>query len=155
VAGGTPYACYEHQYQETSGQNKLYEEAEAVFRRFIAEDERIYRLGGVAEPTAILTETLTGEALKSVMANYADLLGDGTRMTRGEFKVASVRRVMKSLSGSVAALRVCLDVSGVEMKTPGGKAYHVGQDGVETLYFVQEGTALKVGEMTNKWVKAC
>lgn len=155
VTGGTPYACYENQYQDTAAQNELYQEAEAVLRTYVAEDERIHRAGGVRAPTAVLARTLTGEALKSVMANYADLLSDSTKMTEGEFRIASIQRVMEAQAGSVAALRVCLDISDVELKTPGHKPFRVGEDGVETLYFMRESTFLKIGEITNKWVKSC
>ena len=155
VTGGSAYPCYENQYQDSAAQNALYDQAEAVFRKFNAEDERIYRLGGVLEPTPILTETITGAALKSVMANYADLLSDGTKMIGGKFELASVQRVLQSQSGSVAAVRVCLDIADVELKTPCHKAYRVAQDGVETLYFMRAGTTLQIGEITNKWVQSC
>jgi hypothetical protein len=155
VTGGTPYACYENQYQDAAAQNKLYEDAEAVLRRFIAEDERIYRIGGVPEPTTTLGEILTGEALKSVMANYADLISDGTKMIGGEFKIASLERVLERSSGSVSAVRVCLDISEVELKRPGKGTYHVDEDGVETFYFVHEGSTLKIAEITSKWVASC
>jgi hypothetical protein len=155
VAGGTPYPCYEHDYQEAAAQNKLYDQAEAVFRKFIAEDERIQRAGGVERPTAILDETLTGEALASVMANYADLMSDGTKMVGGEFRVVSVQRLLPSQASSVAALRVCLDLSEVELKAFGQKSYRLDEDGVETFYFMNVGTALKIGEATSKWVESC
>lgn len=155
VTGGTPYACYENQYQDAAAQNKLYEEAEAVLRRFIAEDERIHRMGGVKVPTALLADTLAGDALKSVMDNYADLMSDGTKMVGGEFRVSSVQRLLQSQAGSVAALRVCLDISDVVLQPRGNKSYRLSEDGVETFYFVTVGTALKIGDVTSKWVAAC
>ena len=155
VAGGTPYPCYENQYQETSAQNALYDQAEAVYRRLNAEDERIYRAGGVTTPTPIIEATTTGEALKSTMANYEELASDGTRMIRGEFRIASIQRLVQSDSGSVAALRICLDISEVELKAPGHKSYKLGQDGVETAYFNQVETSLKISQVTSKWVTTC
>lgn len=155
VTGGTPYPCYENQYQETSAQNALYEQAEAVYRKLNAEDERIYRAGGVKTPSPIIEETTTGEALKSTMENYKELASDGTRMVHGEFRIASTQRLVQSESGSVAALRVCLDISDVELQAPGHKSYRLGQDGVETAYFRRVENQLKISQVTSKWVESC
>ena len=155
VAGGTPYACYEHQYQQTSAQNKLYEEAEAVFRRFNAEDERIYRAGGVDAATSTITATLTGSLLEATLSNYADLKRTGTRMIDGEFAVVSIARLTESKDGSVAALQVCLDVSEVQMRTGSKGPYRLGKDTIEVLYFSQTDTSLKIGAASNRWVKSC
>jgi hypothetical protein len=155
VAGGTPYPCYENQYQETSAQNALYDHAEAVLRKFNAEDERIYRAGGVTEPTPVLSETLTGDALQSAMANYADLKSDGTRMIKGEFRIAALTRSLETRNGSAASLRMCSDISQVTLKRPGGKAYSLGSDSDQTFFFVRIGDELKISEAEGKWVESC
>ncbi|MGF3870448.1 hypothetical protein ACQX80_14565, partial [Staphylococcus aureus] len=94
-------------------------------------------------------------ALKSVMANYADLISDGTKMIGGEFKIASLERVLERSSGSVSAVRVCLDISEVELKRPGKGTHHADEGGGETFYFVHEGSTLKIAEITSKWVASC
>jgi hypothetical protein len=155
VAGGTPYACYEHQYQQTSAQNKLYEEAEAVYRKLNAEDERIYRAGGVKEPTPVIEESYTESMLTSAMADYIELANSRTRMVRGEFKIAWIKRVLEQTNGSVAVLTVCSDISDVWLKTGDGKERSLGQDGMETLYFVPSAPTLRIANATSEWVKSC
>jgi hypothetical protein len=156
VAGGTPYACYEHQYQQTSAQNKLYEEAEAVYRKFNAEDERIYRAGGVKEPTPTLLETATDAALESVMSNYKDLLGDHTRLVSGHFGIAWIRRLENLVkNGSEATLEACIDMSGARLQSKGGAPRTVGQDSNERAYFVKVDGVLKVTLLEHKWVETC
>jgi hypothetical protein len=156
VAGGTPYPCYEHDYQEAAAQNKLHQEAETVFRKYNAEYERIYRLGGVSEPTAVLLETATGEALESAMSNFRDLLSDGTRLVSGRFEVAWIKRMPGLVEeGSVATLEVCGDVSDAVLQAKGKKPHKVGQDKDERYYFFEAGGQLKLGIVEHKWVKAC
>lgn len=156
VAGGTPYACYEHQYQQTSAQNKLYEEAEAVYRKFNAEDERIYRLGGVARPTSVLRETLAHEALDSVMTNYEDLRSDGSRLAEGHFATAWIKRQPDNLkAGSIATLWVCNDISSTVVQQNDGSREQVGQDLRAHVYMVEESDKLKIGSFSSEWVKTC
>jgi hypothetical protein len=155
VTGGTPYPCYENQYQETSAQNALYEQAEAVVRKFSAEDERIYRLGGIASSTPVIEETLTGPLLKSTMENYMDLKKEGTRMTAGHFEIASIERLGEVKNGSIAALKVCSDVSDVQMRTGQKKPYRLGLDLTNTFYFYRVDSSLKMGDATYEWIKAC
>ena len=44
-AGGEPFTCSQYQYDEMVGRDALYAEAEAVYRKFLAEDVRIMRAG--------------------------------------------------------------------------------------------------------------
>lgn len=156
VAGGTPYRCYEHDYQEAAAQNKLYEQAEAVYRKYHAEYERIYRAGGVSEPTPVLLETTTGQALDSAMANFRDLLSGPTRLVSGTFTTAWIRRLPSiAQDGSVATLEVCSDSSEAVIQTKGQKAHSVGQDTDERYYLIKSGSELKLGLVEHKWVEAC
>ena len=156
VAGGTPYPCYENQYQETAAQNKLYEQAEAVFRKFNAENERIYRAGGVREPTPVILETTTGKALDSAMSNYQDLLNDGIRLVSGNSRVAWIKRIPDLVQdGSEATIEVCSDISEEVMQAKGKKRYKVGQDKDERYYLSTVDGRLKLGMVEYKWVKTC
>ena len=46
-AGGAEFDCTQHQYDEMVAKDKLYAEAEAVYRKFFVEDVRIFRKGGI------------------------------------------------------------------------------------------------------------
>jgi hypothetical protein len=59
-AGGAEFDCTQHQYDEMVAKDKLYAEDEAVYRRFLVEDIRIMRAGGVSSPTPELLETTSG-----------------------------------------------------------------------------------------------
>ena len=156
VAGGTPYACYEYDYQQTSAQNKLYAEAEAVYRKFNAEDERIYRAGGVAEATQVLLETASGEFLDDALSYYRALRTDRTRLIEGRFVVERVTRAPNNVRpGTVATLEVCRDISDAVMKTGSGKPFSSGQDSVVRAYFVQSEAGLTIDYGENKWVTSC
>ena len=56
-AGGAEFDCSQHQYDDMVAKDQLYAEAEAVYRKFFAEDVRILRKGGVQEPTEALLRT--------------------------------------------------------------------------------------------------
>lgn len=156
VTGGTPYPCYENQYQEAAAQNALYESAEAVYNRFNAEDERIYRLGGVVQPTPILLETLTGEALESVMTNYRDMRSDGTRLAEGHFVTAWIRRQPENVkAGSVATLWVCNDISSIVVRQKDGTREQLGEDLRGHVYLAEGNGQLQITTFASEWVKSC
>lgn len=156
VTGGTPYACYENQYQDAAAQNKLYEEAEAVLGKLNEEQARIYRAGGTAEPTPVLLETTTGKALDSLMATYRDLLNDSTRLVSGKFKIAWMqRRPDIAKEGSSATLEVCSDISAVVMQSKGEKPRRIGKDTDERYYLSSLDGVLRVSLIEHKWVETC
>ncbi|MBN9107049.1 MAG: hypothetical protein J0I14_18845 [Propionibacteriaceae bacterium] len=156
VAGGTPYACYEHQYQQTSAQNKLYEEAEAVYRKYHAEDERIFRLGGLTEPSQVLLETTTDAYLREAMAEYRGLKENHGGLIKGTYGIAWLKPLPDTIrAGFVATLEVCTDVSEATFRGEGGKPYQIGEDNAERLYFVRESELLKIGAADHQRVKSC
>jgi hypothetical protein len=153
--GGTAYPCYQVQYDQKVKEDQLYAEAEAVYRKFLAEDERINRIGGVSEPTPVLLETTTGDYLKSAMANYQALKAAKATAVGGEFKVVWFKRVLHDARGaSVATLTACFDTSSVQMGSK-GKASQAGRITERTGYFVRDGETLKVASGRFKWVTQC
>jgi hypothetical protein len=153
--GSTPYSCYKVQYDAKAKEAALYAEAEVAFRRFLTEDERINRSGGVTEPTPVLLETTTGDYLASAMANYSTLKNAGATATGGEYKTAWIKRVPgDAKGGSVATLTACLDTSSVMMSSR-GKAPVPGRITQRTGYFVREAGALKLAFGRYKWVTTC
>lgn len=109
-AGGGAYECSQAQYDEMLAKNELYAEAEAVYRKFLAEDIRIMRAGGVMEPTPVLLETTTGAFLEDVMSEYRLAKKMGTRVAEGDRKLEWIRRLAGvSKGGSIVAIAACVD----------------------------------------------
>ena len=114
-AGGSPYPCSSADYQEMKRKDALYTEAEQVFRRLIAEDERVARIGGGDELTpeykALLgNPDLREEKLAIIRADKAD----GLRAVGGEYRVAWIHRTPgASKAGSEVAVTGCVDLTSV------------------------------------------
>ncbi len=154
--GGEPYACVKEQYDLMVERNKLYAEAEAVYRKFLAEDERIYRSGGTDTPTAVLSETATGDYLAGQLANYQQVLRTQGTSIGGEFKIVWFKRVPDQVrAGSIVALKGCFDNRTVTMGAK-GKQPRPGTVFEETGFFVRDGGSLKLTDSTyNKNVATC
>jgi hypothetical protein len=153
--GSTAYPCYQVQYDEKVKEDKLYAEAETVYRTYLAEDERINRIGGITEPTPVLLETTEGEFLTDILANYKELRTVGATATGGEFKISWFkRRPRDTYAGSVATLMVCTDASSVQMAVK-GKPPKPGRLIEEIGYLVREGEQLKIAASRSKVVTTC
>lgn len=154
-AGGAAYECSQFDYEQMVAKDKLYAEAEAVYRKFFAEDERIYRAGGVDEPTPVLLETTTGKFLEDSMRIYRALRKYETRAVGGEFRIAWLKRVPGVTSnGSVAALQSCSDASSAVLVAPGSSNVSAGW-GLEVLYFARDGGDLKLSAANGDQVNSC
>jgi hypothetical protein len=135
--------------------DKLYTEAEAVYRKFLAEDERIYRIGGVTEPTPVLLETTTGDYRKDSVEIYRDLYSRHSKAVGGQFRIAWIKREPgTSIGGSIVALRVCSDASSV-LIGPSKSESKPGLIVEETGYFVSDGANLKLSAAQTKAVTKC
>jgi hypothetical protein len=153
--GGEPYACVKEQYDLMVERNKLYAEAEAVYRRFLAEDERLYRAGGIDTPTAVLLETTTGDFLKGQLGNYQQVRRTQGTSVGGEFKIVWFKRIPDQVrDGSIVALKGCFDNRTVMMGAK-GKQPRPGTVFEETGFFVRDGELLKLTESTYKEVSTC
>lgn len=156
VTGETPYPCYEQQYQETSAQNALYAQAEAVYRKYAAEDLRILWAGGTSAPTSVLLETTAGTYLSEALTEYRQLQEVHGGLLKGGYSIAWFKPVPDVVkSGSVATLEVCKDISDAIFRGTDGKPYQLGEDSEERLYFVMESKVLKVGSAEHKRVNSC
>ncbi len=85
--GGTPRPCSPEEFQKTEEQNRLTEEAIALYRRWIAESTRLYRAGGTDKPTKEMRSILAGEALQSGLAVFQDLKQSKATAISGELKL--------------------------------------------------------------------
>ncbi len=154
-AGGNPYPCTPYDHDQMIAKDKLYTEAEAVYRGFLSEEANIYQLGGVDKPTPNLLATATGPYLEDSMAIYRHLKQARLKVVAGEPRVVWVRRAPdQSIAGSVVALSSCRDSQEVLMSGPDGAVTH-GRAVEETAYFVREGEVLKIRASRSKVVPKC
>jgi hypothetical protein len=154
-AGGAEYDCTPYEYDDMVAKDKLYAEAEAVYRKFLAEDERIARIGGVTEPTEVLLETTSGFFLKDAMVGYRSDKERGLTARDGERVIRSVVRLVGlSKGGSVAALRICTDSTSVRVFE---KSKYVGKGSInrDDLYFGRVDERLVIIGVDGEQVKAC
>lgn len=154
-AGGAEFDCSQKQYDDMVAKDKLYAEAEAVYRRFLAEDVRIAREGGVSEPTEELLATATGAFLDDVLAGYRDDKGQGITIRGGDRIIKSLARLPGvAKAGSSVALRVCVDSTSVDVFRA---EQRVGSGLItsDDLYFGRADGVLKILGADGKEVKSC
>lgn len=144
-AGGAEFHCSQKQYDDMVAKDKLYAEAEAVYKKFLAEDIRIMRAGGVSNPTTILLETTSGAFLEDVMAEYLDMRDLGLRAEGSDpVVVALVRQPGLSKGGSAVVLASCIDSTATAFVSQGKVQKH-GPLARDTVYFaVVDGAQLKI-----------
>lgn len=153
-AGGTPTPCHEHEYQQSQTRDKLYTQAETVYRRIIAEEERIYRAGGITEPTPGMQDTLTGEALTNSLTEYRSLAADKIKAVGGEFQLKYLRRVPGLVRGtSIVTLQACIDASTVNLEEPTTTSR--GLITLHRAFFSQHGDAIRANYTEWKEVSTC
>lgn len=154
-AGGDEFDCSQAQHDEMVAKDKLYAEAEAVYRKFFAEEVRILRAGGTDTVTPMLKETTTGAFLEDVMDYYRSLKSDKATLVGGEVRLATLVRVPGvSKAGSVIAMRACSDASSARIVID-GKDSGPGRSGSDLLYFIRVDGALKIEGADGKEVSSC
>ena len=154
-AGGDEFDCTPAQYDEMVAKDKLYAEAEAVYRRFLAEDMRIARSGGVTEPTKELLETTSGAFLKNAMNEYRSNLKERITIEGGDREIKSLTRLAGlSKAGSVVAIRSCVDATSIRV-LKNGKYLGQGLVTRDDLYFSRVDSRLKIIGADGKEVESC
>lgn len=154
-AGGAEFSCSQQQYDEMVAKDKLYAEAEAVYRRFFAENERIYRAGGIDSASQILLETTAAQYLEDSMNLYRSMRETHTKLVGGDIRLRSIERLPGSALGdSVAAMRACIDTTSTDIYVDGTRS-DKGYLGVEQLYFGRFGGVLKIQASEWEEVKEC
>lgn len=108
--GGTPRPCSREEYQKVEEQNRLTEEAIALYRRWTKESTRLYRAGGTDEPTKEMLATTAGEFRGSVLGIFQDIKAAQIRAVSGEIKIVEIGPESgSSPTGSRVAIAACLD----------------------------------------------
>jgi len=153
-AGGDEFSCSQHQYDEMVARDKLYAEAEQVYRTFFAEDSRIYQEGGLDAPSQVILDTTTGDFFTDSMDLYRTLKKTKTTV-QGEIRLVSLDRVPGAAkSGSLVALRSCVDGSETTIHSAGSPT-EKGNFGSDLLFFVRADGVLKIASAEGEEVESC
>lgn len=154
-AGGAEYDCTPYEHDDMIAKDKLYAEAEAVYRKFLDEEVRVLGVGGTDEPTAVLEQTAAGTFLDDVMEDLRSAKANNVKVSGGARLVKSVERMIGvSKGGSIAALAVCVDSRTVRF-TKAGKNAGSGELTRDELYFGDFDGQLKVIGADGKVVDEC
>lgn len=154
-AGGAEFECSQFQHDQMVAKDKLYAEAEAVYRKFLAEDVRIMRAGGVKEPTPVLLETTTGAFLDDAMADYRQMASDGTSALGHDPKLVWLRREPgKSKAGSLVSIAVCVDGRDLEF-VRAKQRIGEGRVAKDLNYFSRVDGSLKIIGADGEQVQEC
>ena len=153
-AGGEQTPCSQAQYDEMKAKDKLYAEAESVFREYFAENIRISRAGGVKEPTEVLLSTTSGAFLADVMQIFQDMVERDLR-AKGDDPTILIRRLPGvSKAGSVIALTVCVDATRWAF-FDGDNRVQQGRPAIDEIYFGHVDGTLKAIGADGRWVDSC
>ena len=153
--GGTPQPCYKAEHDLQAKEDALYAEAEAVYRKFVAEEERIYRIGGVDKPTPTLLEVATGKFLRDSMTIYRATKETRTVLVGAPIRTAWLKREPKSATpGTLVTMHDCRDASRSTLKTPGEAPTSAGYTS-DILHFVRVDGVMKVSDALGDVVDRC
>lgn len=154
-AGGAEFECSQFQHDQMVAKDKLYAEAEAVYRKFLAEDVRIMRAGGVGWPSRVILETTTGDFLAEVDAFYRDLREGNVRFEGGDFALVSLKRMPGLIKGeSRVAMQSCVDARTTRLMK-GDQLLRSGSVAKDTFYFGTVEGALRIIGADGREVNSC
>lgn len=118
--GGTPVPCSAEEYQKVEEQNRLTEEAIALYRRWTKESTRLYRAGGTNKATPEMRQIMAGDALKSGLGIFQDLKAARAKAVSGEVKIINIGPdpSVEVTLGSAAVL-ACVDSRSLRFERDG------------------------------------
>lgn len=118
--GGEPRPCSAEEFAKTQEQNKLTEEAIALYRRWTKESTRLYRAGGTTKATPEMLATTAGNFRGSVLGIFQDLKAARAQAVSGEVKVIAIGPDPGAASTpGAAAIRACLDARSLKFHRNG------------------------------------
>ena len=153
-AGGEATPCTQIHYEEMKAKDRLYAEAEAVYRRMFEENIRVSRAGGVSEPTPVIKETADGAFLEDLMDDFMQMVDEGLSARGDDPELVVKRAPGVSKQGSIVALSVCVDATGWSFYA-GNKKVLPGRVGQDIVYFSRLGDALKIIGADGEFVDSC
>lgn len=152
-AGGAPVPCGPLEYERAQDRDRLYAEAEAVYRRYWAE---IDRLSLEANPTftPILEETTAGEFrsdAERIVAPYTH-----KQRISGQINLVRVERLPGlARAGSSVALHVCTDARSARFTSKSDPTASAGIAAEQRIYLSPIEGALKLIDADNRQVESC
>ena len=117
-AGGDPVPCGPIEYEQAQKRDKLYAEAEAVYRRYWAELGRLSRETHPewsAEMSALVAGPFEERARQALSSDQRRREVSGDSVTQWVRRLPGLVR-----SGSIVALLTCTDATGAVYEGPGG-----------------------------------
>lgn len=120
--GGTPVPCSAEEHRKVEEQNRLTEEAIALYRRWTKESTRLYRAGGTNKATPEMLATTAGEFRASVLGIFQDVKAARAKAISGEVKIVTIGGDSRAQPerGS-AAITACLDARSLKFYRDGKK----------------------------------
>lgn len=152
-AGADPVPCGPIEFEQAQARDALYAEAEAVYRRFWTEWERLYAFEAPAVSLEI-EATTAGSFLKYVEAEFA--APSYARRVAGNARLVRLARyVGGSHSGFTVSLNACWDSSGVTFSPRGGGPETTGGAVDENVFLSRLDGVLKLVEAESETVRQC
>lgn len=154
-AGGDPSPCSQASFDAMQAKDALYAQAEAVYRRYIAEQLRMSREGGSGELSPELAATTMGLFRKGVLSAVQSLKDAGYTVVGGDFVVRWVRRLpgLQQFE-SVVVLAACADGSSSDTYKDGVFLQHNAALKGEYYFALDEGE-LKIAGSHDSVVSTC
>ena len=152
--GGTAAPCSPDEYARVEAQNKLVNEAIAVYRRWNKESSRLYRVGGTTSVTPEMAATTAGESQKSVLAIFQDARAAGIRATSGAIRIVRIEPHGTTEERGGVALRACIDGSSLTFEKD-GKRIGTGSLATEDLVMKPVDGQMKMWSARSWKVKSC
>lgn len=153
--GGTPRPCSPEEYQKTEEQNRLTEEAIALYRRWIAESTRLYRTGGTDKPTKEMLATTAGKFRGSVLGIFQDLRAAGVHAASGEVRVETIGPDWNAdVPPDGVAITACLDARSLRFQR-NGKSIRNGTIAVEDVVAKKVDGHLRLWSARSGEVESC
>ena len=153
-AGGAPKPCSQAEYDAMVKKDALYAEAEALYRRYFAEEVRLDKLGGAKDATPEFKATLAEDFLSQTVAVHRQDY-EADRRATGSQRLVWIKRVPGvSWLGSLVAIAACRDATALKVYE-GTKYIGHGRAGTETAYAKQFSDGLRLFSVESEEVTSC
>lgn len=151
--GGEAVPCGPIEFEQAQKRDARYNEAEAVFRRFWAEQNKQSAMDN-PEFTSVMGETTSGLFEEDVRTALTP--GVFRKRIEGEVRLVRVERLLGySRSGSTLTMRFCADARGAKFENPESGETEAGRAYEERIYFAPIDGTLKLVDADMKRVESC
>ncbi len=141
--------CSKEEYDAQLERDRLYEEAESVYRKLTAAEQELFRHGAPADESVL--RYVTGQARDTVVQAHESEL----RLVDGEARIVWIKRNPdEAKAESTVSMVACIDNTAALSAMP-GEAARPGGHAREYMFFVNSGDGLKVTLFEYEVVDAC